>query len=311
MKRNIILGSVLVVLINVISSFFPNVAVARTGMAEEKAISFQPAASEIMNDVINLHSEIFYIITGIVLVVLAVLLWTFLRYNKKANPKPSQVSHNTWLEIVWTLIPVLILAYIGFYSVRLLYKQEVIPDANLVIKVTGHQWYWTYEYLDSGLIFDSNMLPEDYFKAELSPELGKERAAAVAEIRQVLSLPEDPKIYRLLDTDRRLVVPIDTTVKVIVTADDVIHSWTVPAFGFKIDAIPGRLNETWFRAREEGVFYGQCSELCGIRHAYMPIAVQVVSQKDFELWQTKAKYIYMAQGTSQDVALATTDSDQK
>lgn len=280
-------------------------------MAEEKAISFQPAASEIMNDVINLHSEIFYIITGIVLVVLAVLLWTFLRYNKKANPKPSQVSHNTWLEIIWTLIPVLILAYIGFYSVRLLYKQEVIPDANLVIKVTGHQWYWTYEYPDSGLIFDSNMLPEDYFKAELSPELGKERAAAVAEIRQVLSLPEDPKIYRLLDTDRRLVVPIDTTVKVIVTADDVIHSWTVPAFGFKIDAIPGRLNETWFRAREEGVFYGQCSELCGIRHAYMPIAVQVVSQKDFELWQTKAKYMYMAQGTSQDVAIATTDSDQK
>lgn len=311
MKQNFFLAFVSVVLTNISLGFFPNAAEARIGMAEEKEIGFQPAATEIMEDVIGLHSEMFYIITAIVLVVVAVLLWTLLRYNKKANPKPSQVSHNTLLEIAWTLIPVLILVYIGFHSVRLLYKQDVIPDADLVIKVTGHQWYWTYEYPDSGLIFDANMLPEDYFRTDLSPELVKERAAALGEIRQVLSLPDDPKIYRLLDTDRRLVVPVDTTIKVIVTADDVIHSWTVPAFGFKIDAIPGRLNETWFRAREEGIFYGQCSELCGIRHAYMPIAVQVVSQKDFELWQTKAKYIYMAQGASQDVAITTTTSDRK
>jgi len=227
-----------------------------------------------------------------------------IRYNKTANPVPSKVAHNTPLEIIWTVVPVLILVYIGYFSVKLLYQEDVIPAADLVIKVTGHQWYWTYEYPDLGLSFDATMLPEEYFKADLSPDGRTERDAAIAEIRQVLSLPENPEIFRLLDTDRRVVVPVDTTVKVIVTADDVIHAWTIPAFGFKIDAIPGRLNETWFHARELGTFYGQCSELCGIRHAYMPIVVEVVSQKDFELWQTKARFFYASGRAFEGTAVA-------
>jgi cytochrome c oxidase subunit II len=283
----------------------------RLGMAKETEINFQPPATDIMEQVVGLHTDIFYIITAIVALVLLLLLWIIIRYNKKANPVPSKVAHNTPLEIVWTVVPVLILVYIGYFSVKLLYEQDVIPEADMVIKVTGHQWYWTYEYPDLGLTFDATMLPEDYFKPGLSPAVAAERDAAVAELRQVLSLPENPKIFRLLDTDRRVVVPIDTTVKVIVTADDVIHAWTIPAFGFKIDATPGRLNETWFRARELGTFYGQCSELCGIRHAYMPIVVQVVSQKDFELWQTKARFFYASGGAPEGTSVASNAADAK
>lgn len=264
----------------------------RVGIAKEKEISFQPAATEIMEQIVNLHDKVFYIIAAICILILGLLLWIMVRYNRRANPTPSKTSHNTPLEIIWTTIPILILVYIGFYSVKLLYNQDVIPEADLMIKVTGHQWYWTYEYPEQGIRFDSFMLPEEFFAADPPADVRERRDAALDELQQVLGLDAHPGIHRLLDTDTRVVVPVNATVKAIVTADDVIHAWTIPAFGFKIDAIPGRANETWFRAREIGTYYGQCSELCGIRHAFMPITVQVVSQEDFEAWVTRAKFFY-------------------
>jgi cytochrome c oxidase subunit 2 len=162
----------------------------------------------------------------------------------------------------------------------------------MTIKVTGHQWYWSYEYPDKGIAFDSNIVPEAYIDGTASDAVKSDWDQRMEELRVMLGRTEPIKPVRLLDTDTRLVVPVDTTVKVIVTADDVIHSWTMPAFGFKIDAIPGRLNETWFHAREIGTYHGQCSELCGIRHAFMPIVIEVVSKEDYQEWLTRAENFY-------------------
>ncbi|MCE9648183.1 MAG: cytochrome c oxidase subunit II [Parvibaculum sp.] len=184
------------------------------------------------------------------------------RFNRKAHPTPSKTSHNTLIEVLWTVLPVLILVVIAIPSFRLLYKELVIPPAELTIKATGNQWYWGYEYPDNGDIsFDANMVPED----------------------ELAGRP------RLLAADEPVVVPVDTTVRVIVTGADVIHSWAVPAFGVKVDAVPGRLNETWFKATKVGTYYGQCSELCGQGHAFMPIEVHVVSKEEFAAWVEKTK----------------------
>jgi cytochrome c oxidase subunit 2 len=221
------------------------------------------AATPVMERIHSFHAMILPIITVITLFVLALLLWIAFRYNQKSNQVPSRVTHHTLLEIAWTVVPIMILVVIAIPSFRLLYEQQTIPTADLTIKATGSQWYWSYEYPDNeGISFDSTMLPEDQ------------------------ATPEKP---RLLAVDNEVVVPINKVVRVQVTGADVIHSFAMPAFGIKIDAIPGRLNETWFKATREGLYYGQCSELCGTKHAFMPIAIRVVSEADFAGWVSTKK----------------------
>ena len=261
----------------------------RVGMAYEKQLNFQAPATEVMHDIIWLHDVMMVIITLIVLLVMGLLLWVMIRYNHRTNPIPAKTTHNTLLEMIWTIIPVLILVYIGVYNIKLLYKQDVIPEADLVIEVTGHQWYWTYNYPDQDLEFDGFMLDRAFFDPDRSVEVQQQREAAIEDLRILLGRAGPIEIHRLLDTDTRVVVPVNTVVKVLVTADDVIHSWTIPAFGFKIDAVPGRTNEIWFNAEEVGTYYGQCSELCGINHAFMPTVVEVVSREDFDAWVIRAK----------------------
>jgi cytochrome c oxidase subunit II len=198
------------------------------------------------------------LIVAISLFVLALLLWVVVRYRRGANPTPSRNTHNTLLEIVWTLVPVLILVAIAVPSIRLLARQYDPPRADLTVKVIGNQWYWTYEYPDHGVQFDSNIIPD-----ELAVARGEPRQLAV---------------------DERMVVPVGAVVKVLTTSNDVIHSFGVPAFWVKMDAVPGRINETWFQATRPGVFYGVCYELCGARHGYMPIAVEVVTPAQFQQW---------------------------
>lgn len=228
------------------------------GIPVERGLGLQEAATPVMEDIHSFHTLLLSIITIIVIFVTALLIYVMVRFNAKANPTPSKTTHNTLLEVLWTVVPVLILVIIAIPSFRLLYKEVVVPEAELTIKATGYQWYWGYEYPDNGdLSFDANLVAD----ADLQP--GQPR---------------------LLATDNQVVVPVDTTVRVIVTGADVIHSWAVPSFGVKIDAVPGRVNETWFRASRTGTFYGQCSELCGQAHAFMPIEVKVVSKEEFGSW---------------------------
>ncbi|MEP0232775.1 cytochrome c oxidase subunit II [Roseibium sp.] len=238
-------------------------------------LGFQSAATEVMDDIHWFNNMTLWIITIVTLFVLALLIVVMVKFNSKANPVPSRTSHNTMIEVVWTIAPILILVVIAVPSFRLLYKELEIPEYDMTVKAIGYQWYWGYEYTDEGmgdLYFDSIMV-EDADRAE------------VAEARGV-SLDEVP---RLLAVDYDLVVPVNKTVRLQVTAEDVLHAFAMPAFGVKIDAVPGRLNETWFKARETGVYYGQCSELCGIKHAFMPIALRVVTQEQYDAWAIAAQ----------------------
>ena len=233
------------------------------GVPEPWQLGLQDAVTPVMHDITQFHTFMLYLITAITIFVLALLLIVMVKFNAKANPTPSKTTHNTTIEVVWTVVPILILLVIAIPSFRLLYLQRDIPPADITIKATGHQWYWSYEYPDhDDMAFDSLMVEEGDLK------------------------PGQP---RLLATDNDVVVPVNKTVRVIVTASDVIHNWAVPSFGIKMDGIPGRLNETWFRAEKTGVYYGQCSELCGIRHAFMPVTVRVVSEEDFAAWLVEAK----------------------
>ena len=236
-----------------------SLAMAEVGLSENWQLSFQEPATDLMSDIISFHSYILMpIITGISILVLFLLLYIAFRFNSSRNQVASTTTHNAVVEILWTVIPVVLLIIIAIPSFRLLYVSETIPKADLTIKAIGNQWYWSYEYPDYGdIVFDANMLNDD----ELS----------------------DPKL-RLLETDTQIVVPINKVVKLQITSNDVLHAWTIPAFGVKMDAVPGRLNETWFKANREGIFYGQCSELCGPKHAFMPINVKVVSDIEFEEW---------------------------
>src|SRR6056297_2914720 len=231
------------------------------GTPVDRGTGFQPAATELARDLQWLDGMILIIITAIVLFVTALLAYCIVRYIKRANPTPSAFTHNTPIEIAWTVGPILILVFIGAFSLPILFKQQEIPEADLTIKVTGYQWYWGYEYVDEGFGFDSFMLARD----ELS------------------DYGYAPDEY-LLATDTAVVVPVGKTVVMQVTGADVIHSWTIPAFGVKQDAVPGRLAELWFEAEKTGVFFGQCSELCGKDHAYMPITVKVVSEAEYQQW---------------------------
>jgi cytochrome c oxidase subunit 2 len=244
-------------------------ALAGLGQPSPWQLGFQDSATPVMDRIASFHDGLLWVITAISGFVLLLLLIVIVRFNARANPTPSRTTHNTVIEVLWTVVPVIILVGIAVPSFRLLFLQLDTPPADLTVKATGKiGWFWHYTYPDNGPIgFDSYMLKES------------ERTS---------KKPSEP---RLLAVDEELVVPVNKTVRVLVTADPegVIHSFAVPSFGIKIDAIPGRLNETWFKAEREGMYYGQCSELCGQAHAFMPIAVKVVSDKEFADWLAKAK----------------------
>ena len=222
---------------------------------------FQPAATSLARELQWLDGFLLVIITVICLFVTALIAWCILRFNAKANPNPARFSHNTPIEVTWTVVPIVILVVIGFFSLPVLFNQQEIPEGDVTIKATGYQWYWGYEYPEHEFEFDSFMLGETALE---------DHGYTQAEYR--------------LATDTAMVVPVNKTIVVQVTAADVIHSWTIPAFGVKQDGVPGRIAELWFKAEKEGVYFGQCSELCGKDHAYMPITVKVVSEAEYEAW---------------------------
>jgi cytochrome c oxidase subunit 2 len=238
------------------------------GAPTPKGTGFQPAATELASGLQGLDHMINIIIFGVTAFVTALLIYVIVRFNRRANPTPARFTHNTPLEVAWTLVPVLILVFIGSFSLPELFKQQDFREvkADLTIKATGNQWFWSYEYPDEGVAFDSFMLPRE--------ELAKNGY--------------DDSLY-LLATDTALVIPVGKTVVVQVTATDVIHSWKVPAFGVMQDAVPGRLAQTWFKAEKEGIYFGQCSEICGKDHAFMPITVKVVSEEAYAKWLEGAK----------------------
>ncbi|MBS0126662.1 cytochrome c oxidase subunit II [Thetidibacter halocola] len=245
------------------------------GRPHDGMTGFQPAATELARDLQWLDGMILVIITAITLFVTALLAFVIVRYNQRTNPTPKSFTHNTPLEIAWTVGPILILVFIGAFSLPVLFKQQEIPEGDITIKVTGYQWYWGYEYVGTDLAYDSYMIgaPATGGENRMTPEVE-------AQLVEAGYTKED----FLLATDTAVVVPVGKTVVMQVTGADVIHSWTIPAFGVKQDAVPGRLAELWFNAEREGVYFGQCSELCGIAHAYMPITVKVVSEAAYEAW---------------------------
>ncbi|WP_371821876.1 cytochrome c oxidase subunit II [Skermanella sp. TT6] len=226
-------------------------------------LGLQASASPVKEQLTDFHNLLLVVITGITLLVLALLIYVMVRFNAKANPNPTRTSHNTILEVAWTVLPVVILVVIAVPSFKVLYFMDKAENAEMTLKVIGHQWFWEYQYPDhEDLTFSSYMIPDDEIQ---------------------------PGQRRLLEVDNRIVLPVDTNIRIIVTAGDVLHSWAMPSLGIKKDAIPGRLNETWARIDREGVYYGQCSEICGTNHGYMPIAIEAVSKERFAQWLVEAK----------------------
>lgn len=239
---------------NIFTQYFP---------ADQRALGFQEANSPMMEKFVDFHDLLLVLCFAIPAFVIALIIYISIRYHKSNNPTPSTTSHNTLLEIIWTTIPVLILIAIAIPSLRLLYYIDKTVDADMTLKVIGYQWYWGYEYPDHGdIAFDSVIVPDDELK---------------------------PGQKRLLEVDNRIVLPVDTNIRILVTAADVIHAWSVNQLGVKIDAVPGRLNETWVRINKPGTYYGQCSELCGVNHGFMPIVVQAVTKEEFERWVSRAQ----------------------
>lgn len=220
-------------------------------------MNFQKAATPVMEQIISFHNFLLVIIAAIAVFVVIMMAVIVYRFRESKNPTPANFSHNVWLEIVWTLLPVLILVVIAIPSWKLIFYLDKASDPEMTVKVTGKMWFWGYEYPESKISFDSSLI-EDH---------------------NLL-----PGQLRLLSVDKELIVPVDTTIRIIFTASDVLHSWSVPAFGVKKDCVPGRLNESWIRVNKQGTYYGQCSELCGKRHGFMPIAVRVVSKEQFQQW---------------------------
>lgn len=262
-------GAVLMGLLAVLAAVVGSAAYA--GQPVNWGIDLLPAASPVMEDIRWFHNELLLpIITVITIFVTGLLAYVMIRFNRKANPTPSNFTHNTTIEVLWTVVPVIILVIIAIPSFKLLYKADSIAEAEMTLKVTGNQWYWSYEYPDhGGFGFDANLL-------------------------EGADLPAGAP--RLLTTDNKVVLPVDTNIRILLTATDVLHNWAMPQFGIKIDTVPGRLRETWVRITREGTFHGQCSELCGVRHAYMPIEVKAVSKEEFKAWVTKAQAQYGTPG---------------
>ena len=226
-------------------------------------LGFQEAASQSMRDIVNFHDKLLLpIIVAISVFVLFLMAYACIRFRASRNPNPSTRTHNVAIEVLWTLIPCLILIVMAVPSFKILYKQDTIPKADVTVKAIGYQWYWGYEYPDENIIFESYMVEEKDLRADQP---------------------------RLLAVDNEVIVPVNKVVKVLITANDVLHAWALPSFGVKRDAVPGRINETWFKAEKEGTYYGQCSELCGIKHAFMPITVKVVSEEDYQEWLSEAR----------------------
>ena len=245
---------------------------------KEWQLGFQKAASQGMEDIVWFHDYMLLpIITAITVFVLFLLLYTCVRFRASRNKVASTTSHNTLVEVLWTLIPCLILIVMAVPSFKVLYSQDTIPKADVTIKAVGYQWYWGYEYPDENIIFDSYMVDEKDLK-ENQP--------------------------RLLTVDNEIYVPVNKVIKVMITANDVLHAWALPSFGVKRDAIPGRINETWFKADRTGTFYGQCSELCGIKHAFMPITVNVVSENEYNQWLEEAKVKFAKEDLNTNIKVA-------
>jgi len=249
-------------------------AVEPQGVAKDYGIDLQNPVTEVAKDVYSMHAFVTIIMAIITLFVLGLLIWVCYKYSASKNKNPSKTVHNTLVEILWTAIPVLILVVIAVPSFKLLYKQDVIPEPDLTIKAIGYQWYWGYEYPDNGnFTYEAFMLQSED------------------------ELEEDKPFKRMLTTDTKVVVPVNKIIRMQVTAGDVLHSWAIPAFGVKTDAVPGRLNETWFKAEETGIYYGMCSELCGVNHQSMPIEIHVVTQEKFDIWVEEAKTKYASKNS--------------
>lgn len=253
------------------------------GRPVDGKMGFQPAVTELATDLQWLDGMILIIITVITIFVTGLILWVAYRYNAKRNPTAASFTHHTPVEIAWTVVPIVILLFIGVYSLPILFKQQEIPEADITIKVTGYQWYWDYEYVDDGFEFSSYMIG--------APATGGTNMKTPEVIAQLEEAGYSEAEF-LLATDTSVVVPVNKTIVMQVTGGDVIHAWTIPAFGVKQDAVPGRLAELWFKAEQEGIYFGQCSELCGLNHTYMPITVKVVSEEAYAAWLAEAKEEY-------------------
>jgi cytochrome c oxidase subunit 2 len=257
-------------------------AALATGQPEPWQLGLQQGATPVMDNIIWFHNFLLWVIVAITLFVLALLIYIVVKFNAKSNPVPSRTTHNTTIEVIWTVVPVLILVMIAVPSFRLLFFQLNTPQADVTVKATGKQWFWSYSYPDSKFEFDSLLVQEKDLK------------------------PGQP---RLLAVDNEIVVPVNKVVRILTTGADVIHAFAIPAFGIKIDAIPGRVNETWFKAEREGMYYGQCSELCGKDHAFMPIAVRVVNDAEYTAWLDSAKKKYASTDDSvRPTAVAAADT---
>ena len=266
------------------------------GAPVDRETGFQPAATELATDLQWLDGLLLVIITLISLFVMALLAVVIVRYNRRSNPEPAGFTHNTPIEVAWTVIPIVILVFIGAFSLPVLFKQQEIPQGEVIVKATGYQWYWGYEYVDEGIEFESFMIDGSYKIDDEAAGWGDDQEMSDAQVLTDVARAKleyfgyDENAF-LLATDTAVVVPTGKTVVVQVTAADVIHSWTIPSFGVKQDGVPGRLAELWFEVEEgmEGVYFGQCSELCGISHAYMPITVIAVTEDDYNVWLDDAR----------------------
>lgn len=245
------------------------------GAPEPMGMGFQEAATSLARNLQWLDGMILWIITGIVIFVTALLIWVIIRYNERRNPTPAGFTHNSPLEIAWTVVPIIILVFIGAFSLPVLFQQQTMPEPDVRITVSGHQWYWNYNYVDEGFEFPSYMIGQG------QPQMTDAEDDPVAAELVAAGYTRDDY---LLAVDEPVLVPVGADVVMTVTGGDVLHSWTIPAFGVKQDAVPGRFAQLWFNAEKEGVYYGQCSELCGSLHAYMPIVVRVVSQAEYDAW---------------------------
>ncbi len=248
-----------------LTALFTTVLASGVNASEPKPwqMNFQPAATPVMEKITEFHNLLLIIEAAIVIFVLALMLYIVFKFNAKSNPEPSKTTHNTTIEVIWTVVPIVILMVLAIPSMKLLFLMDEGPEPEMTLKITGHQWYWSYQYPDNGgFNFDSNIIPEEELK---------------------------PGQRRLLEVDNQVVLPVNTTVRLLMTSEDVIHNWAIPAFGVKMDTVPGRTNQSWIKVSKPGVYYGQCSELCGVNHGFMPIAVRVVSKEDFKKWAVKAK----------------------
>jgi cytochrome c oxidase subunit 2 len=277
----LLLKRLVAVVVTYVTVFAGGAALAASGQPEPWQLGLQQGATPVMDNIIWFHDFLLWVITAITVFVLALLVIVAVKFNAKSNPVPSRTTHNTLIEVIWTVVPVLILVTIAVPSFRLLFYQLNTPQADVTVKATGKQWFWSYSYPDSKFEFDSLMVQTKDLK------------------------PGQP---RLLAVDNEIVVPVNKVVRILTTGSDVIHSFAVPAFGIKIDAVPGRINETWFKAEREGMYYGQCSELCGKDHAFMPIAVRVVNDSEYTAWLDQAKKKYATDDSVRPTAVAAADS---